>query len=136
MTKHRLFWSYYITLLVLGIFGIFDAIYGMTLESMGQIPALYQAFAMIVEVGVLVFSIIALIIFIKDRYSKITWVLPIFHIVTTLLFFVYGFVWGIIIAIQGIPLENAPFPPASLVISITTNLFMIGFSGYIINRFK
>lgn len=128
---------YYILVIIYAIIGLLDSlVFSGTKETFGQISILWQVIVMIFVFAIFVLSIIALFIFIKNKFAKITLVIPIYYLVSTVLLFFYGIIWGVVSAVQGDLINEQLIPPGLLVIGIISSLFELIFSVYVLSKFK
>lgn len=134
--KSRLFWSYYIYLIFFALFGLFDSNMALQLDNYGSMGLAYSVVASLLSITTFIFSIIALVMFLRYKFRKLTIVLPIYHIVIALLVFAYSFTWGIMIAFQGGNLAEQAIPPGLVVLGYITSLFELIFAGFVIYKFK
>ncbi len=135
--ESKFFKIYFILVIIYAIIGLLDSlVFSGMKETMGQISILWQVIVMIVVFAIFVLSIIALVIFIKNKFAKITLVIPIYYLVTTVLIFLYGMIWGVVLAVQGDLINEQPISPVLLVIGIISSLFELIFSVYILSKFR
>ncbi len=133
----KFFKTYFILMIIWAIIGLIDSLFitgGK--ETYGQINIVYALFIGTLEFAILVLSVISIVIFVKNKFSKISLVLPIYHIVAAILIFVYGVLWGLTSAIQGNQIANQSVTPELIVIGVILSLFELIFSGYVLNKFK
>lgn len=135
--ESKFFKIYFILVIIYAIIGLLDSlVFSGMKETIGQISILWQVIVMIVVFAIFVLSIIALVIFIKNKFAKITLVIPIYYLVTTVLIFLYGMIWGVVLAVQGDLINEQPISPVLLVIGIISSLFELIFSVYILSKFR
>ncbi|MFP4403155.1 MAG: hypothetical protein ACLFPJ_02280 [Candidatus Woesearchaeota archaeon] len=135
--NNKFFKIYFILVLVYAIIGLLDSfVFSGMKETFGQISTIWMIIGSLFGLIKFILSIIALIIFIKKKFSKITLVIPIYHLVATVLLFIYGFAWGILSAVQGNSINEQLIPPGMIAIGIISSLFELIFSIYILSKFK
>lgn len=105
-------------------------------RSLGEISMLYLLVTGTIWAVILIMSVVAIFLFSKYKFSKITLVLPIYFLVITTLVFLYGMVWGLISSLQGISVTEQLTPPGLAVVSIISSLFELAFSVYLLYRYK
>ncbi|MBS3072326.1 hypothetical protein J4477_00650 [Candidatus Pacearchaeota archaeon] len=133
----RFFKTYFILVIFYAIIGILDSLFlsGMK-ETFGQISILWMVFVSLFEFAIFILSIIALVVFIKNKLPKVTLIMPIYHLITAVLILIYGFAWGILSAVQGNPIAGQLIPPGMIAIGVISSLFELIFSIYILSKFK
>jgi len=133
----RFFKTYFILVIFYAIIGILDSLFlsGMK-ETFGQISILWMVFVSLFEFTIFILSIIALVVFIKNKLPKVTLIMPIYHLITAVLILIYGFAWGILSAVQGNPIAGQLIPPGMIAIGVISSLFELIFSIYILSKFK
>ena len=133
----RFFKTYFILVIFYAIIGILDSLFlsGMK-ETFGQISILWMVFVSLFEFVIFILSIIALVVFIKNKLPKVTLIMPIYHLITAVLILIYGFAWGILSAVQGNPIAGQLIPPGMIAIGVISSLFELIFSIYILSKFK
>lgn len=135
--KSKFFKHYFIVMIIWAILGLIDSFFiSGTKETFGQINITYTLFIGLLDFAIVILSLIAIIIFIQNKFSKISLVLPIYDIVGTILYVLYGVILGLLSSIQGRPLADQFISPELITISIISSLFELVFSIYILNRFK
>jgi len=134
----KFFKIYYILVIVYAFIGLFDTFLYGGKETFKQveISGLYSLLIGLFEFAIFVLSIVALVLFIKNKFSKITLVIPIYHIVMAIFVFVYAIIWGIINVMQSTPISEQLIPPGLIAIGIISSLFELFFSGYVLYKFK
>ncbi|MBW2975292.1 hypothetical protein KY366_06240 [Candidatus Woesearchaeota archaeon] len=131
------FMAYYILALAYAVIGLLDSlVFSGMQQEIGDIPALWMIFVNIFAFAILVLSIIALILFIKKKLARVTLVLPIYHLLASVFVFLYGIIWGMLLVAQGAPIAAQVIPPGMLIIGMVSSLFELGFSGYILSRYR
>lgn len=133
----KFFKTYFILMIIWAVIGLIDSFFITgSKETFGQINMVYTLLLWLFVFAILVLSIIALVLFIKNKFSKISLVLPIYHIVAVILIIVYGIIWGVTSAILGNPITNQAVTSLLIGIGIISSLFELVFSGYILNKFR
>lgn len=136
--ESKFFKIYFILMIVYAILGLLDAlVFTGAKETAGQISNLYLLFiGILIPLGIFILSIVALTIFIRSKFAKITLVIPIYHIIATILIVGYGIVWGIVMVMQGVEASGQLIPPGLVLIGIISSLFELIFSSYILYKFR
>jgi len=112
--------------LLFGIIGIVDGILNFTELSL-------RIYSLVMGLLVFVFfffNLFSWVHFMHDKLEKITWVLPTYHLVSYILFFVLGIFMGL----KGLLTENSL--NYFVVISIVTSVLEISWCVYLLKRFK
>jgi hypothetical protein len=117
---------YLIIAFAFGIIGLADGL----LSLIGFSSIVYASIIIPLAILFFFFNIFTLVHFIQGKLAKITWVLPIYHLATYVLFFIIG----LTLSIQG-----SLFDWVVILLGITailTSIFEIAFSFYLFRRFK
>ena len=135
--ESKFFKPYYLLVIVYAIIGLLDSlVFSGMKETFGQVSILWTVLVGIYAFAIFVLSIIALVLFIKNKLAKITIVIPIYHLVSAVLIFFYGIIWGVVSAVQGNPINEQLIPPGLIVIGVVSSLFELIFSIYVLSKFK
>lgn len=135
--QNTLFKTYYILAIIYSLFGIIDATLFRAITIPSIMKIIWVILVGILSTVVFVMSIVVLIFFIKDKLPKITLVVPIFHLIAVPLLFIIGMIWGVMLVMQGITDPTAIVTPMWLIgFGIITSLFELGFSIYVLQKFK
>lgn len=117
--------AYLITTLIFGILGFIDNIFAAANFTF----ALYNKIVTILLFLFFFFNIFAIAFFIYQKIERLAYILPIYHLVSSLLFLGIGF-W----------IANKQFSPdfwiALIVLGTILSLFEIIFSVYLLRKFK
>ena len=117
---------YLILTLVFGVIGLSDSI--LSLLKISSLT--YSIILGTLSFVFFFFNIFALVHIMQEKLEKITWVLPTYHILTTILFTILG----IILSLAGLLNQIAIF--LLIIIGLLSSIFEIGFSVYLLKRFK
>ena len=117
---------YLILTLVFGVIGLSDSILSLLKISSLTYSIILGTLAFVF----FFFNIFALVHIMQEKLEKITWVLPTYHILTTILFTILG----IILSLAGLLNQIAIF--LLIIIGLLSSIFEIGFSVYLLKRFK
>ena len=109
-----------------GLLGLADSL----LSLFGFSSAVYGVIVLILGVLFFFFNIFSLVQFMQERMEKITWVLPVYHMISYVLFFGLG----VVLAVMG-ALVNWVFILLA-VVGMLTSGFEILFSLYLLRRFE
>ena len=124
--KLGFFKIYLIIALAFGVIGLSDS-----LLSLFQISStIYEIVVGILAFLFFFFNIFALVHIMQDKLEKITWILPLYHLLSAILF---TFV-GIILSLKGL-LTNGVLLSFGI-IGILTSVFEVLFSLYLLKRFE
>ncbi|MFH1682732.1 MAG: hypothetical protein ABIA37_02960 [Candidatus Woesearchaeota archaeon] len=127
MARKKRFLGIYLWIaLVFGIIGLLD---GLT-SLFGFNLVLYEAIISILALLFFFFNIFAWAHFIQDRLEKITWVLPIYHLVGYVTFFIIG----LVLSWKG--MLSGGVTSSLSIISMLTSSFEILFSLYLLKKFE
>ncbi len=134
----KFFKTYFILVIFSAILWLSETIYfAFTEASVHDVPWIWSILGSLFSFAMFVLSIVALILFIRNKFAKITFVIPIFLIVVLVIVFVWGFIKGIVAAIQGIPADQIVIlTPAYIIFIILASLFKLSFSIYSLLKFK
>lgn len=115
--------------------GIFDYFYsGQT--KLEEINILYTATVAFFALIILGLSIVALFLFIKNKFAKITLVMPAFHLAFFALTIIVGLVLGFSSGIQGQSITEAVISGSVYLLALISSIFELVFSIYILYKFK
>ena len=137
MEYNKFFKTYYMILIFYAVLGILDSlVFGGVKDTVGEVSNLWIGIVSVVGIAVFIMSIFALVKFIKLKLPKLTWILPIYHLFGWVFFVVYGLIWGVMAAIQGNPINEQSIPPGLMVVGVLSSIFELGFSIFILKKFK
>lgn len=138
MEKDNIFFkTYFVLVIVYAIIGLLDSfVFSGMKETFGQISIIWIIIVSLFELAIFILGIVALVIFIKNKFSKITLVIPIYHLIAAVLIFIYGIAWGVLSAVEGNPIPEQLIPPGMIAIGTISSLFELIFSIYILSKFK
>ncbi|MCA9459594.1 MAG: hypothetical protein KC550_03530 [Nanoarchaeota archaeon] len=129
------FKTYYILMIIFAIIGLTDSFLTYFAKSLVEY-IIWSVITSLLSLGVFILSIIAVIKFTKNQFSKITLVIPIFHIAYPVFLLIIGIIWGIMSVASGNLINPQTIPVWLILIGIVSSLFELVFSGYILNKFK
>lgn len=124
--KDKFLFIYLIVVLGFGGMGLIDS----SLRLLGFSLEAYAPIILALSGLFFFFNIFGLVHFMQEKLEKITWVLPIYHILSFVLFFLLGVVLGV----MGLMKEGVVVILGWL--GILTSVFEIGFGLYLLKRFK
>ena len=132
--KSGFFRFYIIAIIVFGIIGILDVIFSF-MKLQFKISTAYLAPVWLIATAMFIISIVALVKFVNRKFHKMTYVLPIYHIVFPILMLILGLAWGFYIGLQGVNPSTIASPIAFPIIALLSSVFEVGFGAYIWKRF-
>lgn len=123
--KNRFLHFYLVTALLFGTLGLFDSLFTLTATP----PAVYVTTLSLLLAAFFLLNLAAFFTFWHQQLEKVALVLPIYHILSFLLFVVLS----LFLIRDSLP-ESAwiNFPVAGILLS----LFEMAFSAYLLHRFK
>lgn len=137
MEKGNTFFKvYFILAIVYAILGLLDSLVFSGMKTVGQISPIWSIIVTLSQFAMFILSIIALVIFIKNKFAKITFVIPIYHLIFIVVINIFGIAWVVISALQGNPVNEISTPPGTVAIGTISSLFELLFSIYILIKFK
>jgi hypothetical protein len=89
----------------------------------------------LIAISLFIFSIYCLVIFIKKKYSRLTWIIPIWAIVEFVITFFFGLGFAVAQQLSGINIENFILSKGFRVINLIYALIQFAVVFYLINRF-
>ena len=135
--ESKFFKPYYLLVIVYAIIGLLDSlVFSGMKETFGQVSILWKVIVGIYAFAIFVLSIIALVLFIKNKLAKIILVIPIYHLVSAVLILFYGIIWGVVSAVQGNPINEQLIPPGLIAMGVVSSLFELIFSIYVLSKYK
>ena len=127
MKKKKGFLKTYLLLaLIFGLYGLLDSV----LTFFNVLNNIYVYLAFILPFLFFVFSIIAIPIFHHQRLERIVYVLPIYHILSYLIFFAFAFILSFFWLVHGW------IWILIIILGFLTSIFEIWFSYYLLKRFE
>lgn len=132
-TKTRLLRTYLLVTFFYGLLGFLDAVF-FSRGAVGDINT-YHYLATLVFFTFILFSIVALVYFIQENLPRITWVLPMYTIVTKIGIVFAAFVWASSLAHAQIAVAAQAVPTLLVFFAIIFSLFECGFSVYLLKKF-
>ena len=99
-------------------------------------PILWNVLTSIIGIGVFVLSIIAIVIFAKDKFPKITLVMPITELGVGLIVFLYGFIVGLRVGLSGGTDADIIFHPFIFTFALIFSFFEVVFASFMLTKFK
>jgi len=129
----KFFKAYFILAIIFALVGLLDSFISL---GYSHVPILWQIFTGLFALAILVLSVIALVIFTKNKFKKITLVIPIYYLAVTILSFLVGVVFGFVLVSQGRPIGELSIPSIFIPLGIIASLFELIFSTYIFLKFK
>ncbi len=129
--QSRFFYAYYVIAI---IYAAYILLHSASYLFLGDVfNMLLLPLDLLWIVGILILSISALVIFVRQRMPKIALVLPIYHITMVGLIILLSVSLVIIAIKEGVP---PPDIPGLIFVDIITSLFEFGFSFYLLKRFQ
>ncbi|MBI4450436.1 hypothetical protein HY642_00545 [Candidatus Woesearchaeota archaeon] len=132
----KFFKAYFVLMVLWAVIGLIDSFFTGSKTTVGQVSTVYALFIGLFEFAVLALSVVAIYLFIKNKFSKLALALPIYHVATAILLVVYGFIWGVTSAVQGNPITDMSITPGLIAYGVISSLFELVFSSYILYRFR
>jgi hypothetical protein len=133
--ESKFFKIYFILVIIYSIIGLSNSIFSGMIETYGQMPNLLMILASIFSFLIFILSIVALVIFIKNKFAKITLVIPIYELVTAILMGIWGVVIGVLSVVQANPIDNQSIPLVMIIVGFLTSLFELVFSAYVLKKY-
>jgi hypothetical protein len=131
-SENMMFKVYYLLTLMYGIFSIISVIYKYL--NHGNSIVLLSLISQLFSITVIISSIYVLRYFKKMKFDRISIILPVYHIVIFCSLLAFAFLnWFLIL--QGSAIDKTTLLIGLTLFGITTSLFEVIFSGYIIHRF-
>jgi len=134
--QSKFFSGYYLFALFMGIFSLIT----------GTITYFNQEFresfietyiGPILVLAIVILSIIAWIKFVREKFPKITLVIPIYQIFARIFLYLGAIIWGVALGIQGgTEADILKFVGLFAILGVITSLFEIGFCSYILLKFS
>jgi len=129
---------FYIIALIYAILSVISTI-PLLFVSISINNPVYSAFSFLMlffSIGIFVLSIVAIVSFIKVKSRRILLVLPVYYVIMMPLLIIASFIYGIIIAASGEPLDSLELPVFMIVISLILSTFELVFSSAILKNLK
>ena len=124
--KHKFLRIYLIITLAFGVIGISDSL----LSLMKTSSTSYTLIVGFLAILFFFFNIFALVHIMQEKLEKITWVLPLYHLLTAVLITTLG----VFLSLKGLLTANVIFSLG--IIGILTSGFEVLFSLYLLKRFE
>jgi hypothetical protein len=135
--KSVFFRIYFILMIISSLVRLFDIIFMIGKQSAyTNVGIEYNLVVGTFEYGIMILSIIAIIVFIKRNFSRVSLVLPVYHIGGAIGIFVYQTLFELISIIRGIAIQDMGVPPGLIEIGVLSYLFELIFAIYIVDRYK
>jgi|SRR3989344_6498792 len=138
MKKKGIVKPFYIIALIYAILSVISTI-PLLFVSISINNPVYSAFSFLMlffSIGIFVLSIVAIVSFIKVKSRRILLVLPVYYVIMMPLLIIASFIYGIIIAASGEPLDSLELPVFMIVISLILSTFELVFSSAILKNLK
>ena len=138
MKKKGIVKPFYIIALIYAILSVISTI-PLLFVSISINNPVYSAFSFLMlffSIGIFVLSIVAIVSFIKVKSRRILLVLPVYYVIMMPLLIIASFIYGIIIAASGEPLDSLELPVFMIVISLILSTFELVFSSTILKNLK
>lgn len=126
--------AYFIVMICYGIIGLLNHFLfnGNSMEAAS--PMWWNVIGSIAGIGVFVLSIIAIVVSVKDKFPKITLVMPIAELGVTFVMFIYGFVLGIKLVLSGGAEADIIFHPFMFTFALLFSIFELLFSSFVLTK--
>lgn len=124
--KEHFLRTYLIIVLAFGVIGISDSLLSLFNTS----SIIYGVIVGILAFLFFFFNLFALVHLIQEKLEKITWILPVYHLLSAIIFTILG----VLLSLKGLLTNNLIFSLG--IMGILTSSFEILFSLFLLKRFK
>lgn len=126
---------YFLLIIIYALIGFIDSYFGFVSLELHQ-NIVWTLITALYSLVIFILSIIALIMFTKHKFEKITLIIPIYIIITQVMFFMLSFIIGFINGVSKEPYSAIIVPKSILILGIILSLFELVLSFIILKRFR